>query len=142
MNRYWGLLALVLGILSAGLAGAADPEPDAANTIARLAVQRRDAARRTYQVLWIDYRERRASEDLLYRWSLRWLESERDLSDQPVDQVAAYLGHLERMRELERLIRRLRDSGQSTIEESSAAEYYRTEAELWLMKAKEGKKDR
>jgi hypothetical protein len=138
MIRYWGLLALALGVLWAGPVRAADPE--AANVLARLAVQRRDAARKAYEVLWLDYRERRTSEDLLYRWSLRWLESEKDLSDQQADQVAAYQGHFERMRDLDRLIRRLQGSGQSTIEEISAAEYYRIEAEVWLLKAKEAKK--
>jgi hypothetical protein len=140
MTRYWVLLALLLGFLSAGPAGAA-PDPETANTLARLAVQRRDAARRTYEALWLDYRERRAPEDLLYRWSLRWLEADRELSDQQADRVAAYQGHFERMRDLDRIIRRLHGSGQITIEEASATEYYRVEAELWLLKAKEGKKN-
>jgi hypothetical protein len=140
MAKYFGLLALLLGIISAGPAGAA-PDPEAANNLARLAVQRRDAARRTYEALWLDYRERRASEDLLYRWSLRWLEAERELSDQQADQVAAYQAHFERMRDLDRIIRRLRGSGQTTIEEASATEYYRVEAEIWLLKARDGKKN-
>ena len=140
MNRYLGLPALLLGILWVAPV-AAGPDPETANAIARLALQRRDAARKTYQVLWIDYRERLASEDALYRWSVRWLEAERELSDQQADQVAAYQGHLERMRDLDRLIRRLHGSGQSTVDEASAAEFYRTEAELWLLKAKEGKKN-
>jgi hypothetical protein len=139
MIRYWGFVALALSVLWAGSARAA-ADQDAANVLARLAVQRRDAARKTYEVLWLDYRERRTSEDLLYRWSLRWLESEKDLSAQQADQVAAYQGHYERMRDLDRLIRRLQVSGQSTIEETSAAEYYRVEAEVWLLKAKEEKK--
>ena len=140
MNRYWGLVLLLLGILPVG-AVAAGPDPETANTIARLALQRRDAARRTYQVLWIDYRERLAAGDSLYRWSRRWLRAEKELSDQQADQVAAYQGHFERMRDLERLIRRLRETGQSTIDEASAAEFYRTEAEMWLLQAREGKKN-
>jgi hypothetical protein len=139
MNRYLGLPLLLLGVLAAGPAGAA-PDQETANTIARLALQRRDAARKTYQVLWLDYRERIASEDALYRWSVRWLDAERELSDQRADQVAAYQGHFERMRDLERLIRRLRESAQTTIDEASAAEFYRTEAEMWLLQAKAGKK--
>ena len=81
------------------------------------------------------------SEDLLYRWSLRWLEAERELSDQQADQVAAYQAHFERMRDLDRIIRRLHGSGQTTIEEASATEYYRVEAEIWLLKARDGKKN-
>ena len=140
MAKSFGLLLLLLGLVSAGpVAAGADQET--ANTLARLAVQRRDAARRTYEALWLDYRERRASEDLLYRWSLRWLEAERELSDQPADQVAAYQAHFERMRDLDRIIRRLRGSGQTTVEEAGATEYYRVEAEIWLLKARDGKKN-
>ena len=139
MNRYWGLPLLLLGLLSAAPLGAA-PDPETANAIARLALQRRDAARKTYEVLWIDYRERIAAQDALYRWSVRWLDAERELSDQEADQVAAYQGHFERMRDLERLIRRLRESAQTTIDEASAAAFYRTEAEMWVLQAKAGKK--
>jgi hypothetical protein len=139
MNRCWGLPLLLLGVWAAGPIGAA-PDQETANAIARLALQRRDAARKTYQVLWLDYRERIASEDALYRWSVRWLDAERELSDQQADQMTAYQGHFERMRDLERLIRRLRESAQTTIDEASAAEFYRTEAEMWLLQAKEVKK--
>jgi hypothetical protein len=141
MNRYAGLVALLLGLLAAAPV-AAEPEPDPAAVLARLATQRRDAARRTYEVMWVNYREGRASEDGLYRWSWRWLNAEKQLSDQRPDQIAAHKAHYERMRDLERLIRKLRVSGQTTIDEVSAAEYYRAEAELWLMQAKEEKKRR
>ena len=139
MNRYTGLLALLLGVLAAGPARAG-ADADTANALSKLATQRRDAARRTYEVLWADYRERRASEDALYRWSVRWLDAEKQLSDQRADRIAAYKGHYERMRDLERLIRRLRGSGQSTIDEVSATAFYRAEAEVWLLEAKEGRK--
>jgi hypothetical protein len=141
MSRYVGLLALLAGTLAA-VPVALGQEPDPAAAIARLAVQRREAARRTYEVTWIDYRERRASLDGLYRWSVRWLEADRQLSDQPADQVAAFKAHFERMRDLDRLIRKLRAAGQTTIDETSAAEFYRTEAEMWVLQAQQDKKKR
>jgi hypothetical protein len=141
MSRYVGLLALLAGTLSA-VPVALGQEPDSAAAIARLAVQRRDAARRTYEVTWIDYRERRASLDGLYRWSVRWLDADRQLSDQPADQVAAFKAHFERMRDLDRLIRKLRAAGQTTIDETSAAEFYRTEAEMWVLQAQQDRKKR
>jgi hypothetical protein len=141
MNRYAGLVVLLLGLPAAG-ALAAEPAPDPAAVMARLATQRRDAARRTYEVSWVNYREGRASEDGLYRWSWRWLNAEKQLSTRRDDLIAAHRAHYERMRDLERLVRKLRVSGQTTIDEVSAAEYYRAEAELWLMQAKEEKKPR
>jgi hypothetical protein len=139
MNRHARLLALVLGVLLAGSAGAG-PDPEPAAVLGKLATQRRDAARKTYEVKWTNYRERRAPEDTLYLWSVRWLESEKQLSDQKADQVAAYKAHWERMRELERLLDKLQRNGVTTVDEVSAAEYYRAEAEVWLLQAREEKK--
>ncbi len=141
MTRHKALLALLAVVLSAGPLGAG-PDADAAAALAKLGVQRRDAARKTYEVVWANYRERRAAEEMVYRWSVRWLESERQLSDQHADQVAACKGHRDRMRDLERLISNLQRSGATTIEEVSAADYYLAEAEIWLLQAKEEKKNR
>src|SRR5215467_12171979 len=106
--------------------------------MARLAKQRCDAARRTYEIWWANYRDNGAPGELVYRWSLRLLESERQLSDKQADQVAAFRGHAERMLELERFVERRRHaSRQITIDEITAAEFYRTEADLWLLQAKE-----
>jgi hypothetical protein len=129
-----------LVIVSSVLPASAASEPGAAEALARLAVQRRDAARRTFETTWANYRDRRVSDDLLYRWSVRWLEAERQLSDKQTDQVAAFQAHLERMAELERLIRRVHRAGQATVDEVSGADFYRTEAELWLFQAKEKKR--
>ncbi len=129
-------LPVVMLAASALLAG---PEGKTAGVVERLALQRRDAARRTYETAWANYRDRRGSDDLLYRWSIRWLDAERQLSDRPSAQVAAFQRHWERMAELERLVRRVQRAGQATIDEISAAEFYRTEAELWLIQAREKK---
>jgi hypothetical protein len=141
MHRSSALLAVLLGVLAAGPVRA-EPDGETAARLARLAVVRRDAARKTYQTQWTDYRERRASLDSLYRWSVRWLEAERRLSDRQADVVAAFRDHWDRMRDVERLMRRLAGTGQTTIDEVSAAEFYRAEAEVWYLQAKDDKKDR
>ena len=133
MCTYRYCLAVVLGVLPA--AARADAEPDPAAELARLARQRRDAARRTYEVTWANYRDGRAPGDTLYRWSKRWLDAERRLSDRPADHVAACRAHWERMRDLERLVERVRRSRQATHDEVSGAEFYRVEAEIWLLEA-------
>jgi hypothetical protein len=138
MNRnLW--LAVLLLVTPSTMMGRADPDQDTAAVLAKLQTQRRDAARKTYEVMWSNYRERRASEDTLYRWSVRWLEAERQLAGQPAEQVAAFNGHVERMRELEKLLDNLHRSGLTTVDEISAAEFYRVEAEVWLLQAKEKK---
>jgi hypothetical protein len=137
MNRYaWSLV--ILGVLSAGRV-AADPEPAA--EMARLAKQRSEAARRTYEVWWANYHDAGAPGELVYRWSVRWLEAERQLSDRQADQVAAFQAHADRMLELSRLVEKRRQaSRQITIDEITGAEFYRAEADLWLLQAKEKEK--
>jgi hypothetical protein len=141
MKKFSVALAFLLSITLAEATYPVAPDAGPNTMLARLAKQRRDAARKTYEVTWTNYRERRTSEDLLYRWSVRWLEAERQLSDKPADQVAAFQEHWERMRALERLIGNLQRAGQAVIDEVSGTEYYRVEAEVWLLQAKE-KKDR
>jgi hypothetical protein len=132
------LLSIVFGfpaLLSA------EPDAEQAKTLAKLAKIRLEAASKTYQVLWQNYREgRRSSDELLYRWSKRWLDAEREVHSPPAEQIAALKSHYDRMVELERIIRKVSQAGQGTVNELSAAEFYRTEAELWLLEAKTGKK--
>jgi hypothetical protein len=72
-----------------------------------------------------------------YRWSRRWLEAEREMTDGKAEQVAACKGHLERMREMERIERELRRSRLNPVNELTAAEFYRVEAEIWLTQVQE-----
>src|SRR5208282_780495 len=124
MKRHLQFLALLLAALPAGPV-LAEPEPP--STLAQLAVQRRDAARKTYETIWANFREGRAPDENLYRWSLRWLDAERQLSDKHDDHVAAFEAHWERMWELAKIIRNVRRSGQATIDEVSATDFYRVE---------------
>jgi hypothetical protein len=111
----------------------ADPKED----LERLQKIKAAAARRTYEVTWKNYREgRRVNPETLYWWSRRWLEADRDLSDKKADQLAAYRSHWERMREWERLVRDLQRANVTTVDEVSAVEFYRAEAEIWLIKAR------
>lgn len=136
-RRWASLFVVVLG--SAALLHG-QPDAEQTKTLAKLAKARVEAARKTYGVLWQNYREGQRSDDLLYRWSLRWLEAERRVVEQPADQVAAFKNHYDRMVDLEKIVRRVHQAGQGTVNELSAAEYFRSEAELWLLEAKTGKK--
>jgi hypothetical protein len=130
-------LAFLLTFLAAAPANArADPDP----ATVELIKQRRDAARKTYETTWTNYREGRVPEEVVYRWSKRWLKAERELSNRQEDQVAACAAHLERMIELERIVQRLQSSRQTTVDVLNAVEYYRIEAAEWLALARKEKK--
>jgi hypothetical protein len=127
-------LVLFLGLLATNRV-AAYPEPDP------MLVEQRDAARKTYETVLANYRDGRSSEELLYRWSKRWLRAEQQLSDRPDDRIAAAAAHLDRMIELERFVQKLQTSGQITIDVVSACAFYRAEAAQWLAQARKAKKE-
>jgi hypothetical protein len=111
-----------------------DDKPIAASeTDHRLAVAKRDAARKAYLAWWANYRDRAGPGEWVYHWSKRWLRAENDLATGHDDQLAAYQAHLERMRELEGIVSRLQQAkaGLATIDELSSTRYYRIEAEIW-----------
>jgi hypothetical protein len=107
--------------------------------VEKLARERLEAARETYEVTWSNYRERRAREDSVYLWSIRWLEAEKFLADGQDALIIAFQRHADHMRALERLVEGVQRARQGTIDEASAAEFYRAEADLWLLQAKEAK---
>jgi hypothetical protein len=141
MNRRKALTAsLLLGAVPA-LAVRAAVNPEQADSLARLSKERLDAARKTYEVKWKNYREGiRVGADTLYLWSLRWLEAEKLVGEHP-DKVAACQGHVKRMRDLDRLIRDIDRAGQATIDEVTAVTFYRSEAEVLLIQARGERKE-
>jgi HlyD family secretion protein len=70
----------------------------------------------------------------VYRWSLTWLQAQRDLGPKPEERVAALEGHLGRMTELKKRIGEL-DKDLVPRRDEFEVERYRIEAELWLAKA-------
>jgi hypothetical protein len=138
MKRHitWIILGIVLGVGATSLLGA-DQAP-ASNKLSKLRQAKVEAARETYQVIWKNYKDGLVpAVEFPYRWSRRWLEAEREMSDGKADQLAACKSHLERMREMERIERELRRSRLNPVNEFTAAEFYRVEAEIWLTQAQE-----
>lgn len=128
---------LFAGLALAGVAGAAEPPP-AKKVPQHLTQTRRDAARRTYEAFLKNNREGLLPlVEPAYRWSCRWMEAERDLGETKDDRVAAAEGHLRRMKDLERMTRERFRSRVVPVEEASAVEFYRAEAETWLFQEKE-----
>jgi hypothetical protein len=129
----WPVLASLM--LANGSADGSDSTD--ANVPSALLKARLDAARKTYEWLAKNYIESRPPiGELLYRWSCRWLDAEREMSDKQEDRVAAYKAHLRRMRELESVARDRFRNHFVPVEEDTAAQFYRAEAEVWLERAR------
>jgi hypothetical protein len=75
--------------------------------------------------------------DLVYIWSVRWLEAQRDLSATKDERIAAFADHHKRMKELHANVQFMVAGGNYGLLPESAvpeSEWYLAEAELWLLK--------
>ena len=133
-------LALALGLALAALSTAPAPRDQgkAQDKPARrspLAEARLKAASRQFDEVWTFYRQSRTDSFPVYYWSRLVLDSEQDLSDARADRVAALRAHLDRMKKLEILVKKVRRLGFGFSIDVGATEYYRVEAERWIEKA-------
>jgi RNA polymerase sigma factor (sigma-70 family) len=114
---------------------AGPPEGEAASKKLKEALL--TAARKTYEETMARYRNANLEgSESLYLWSRRWLEAQLDLAAAKDDRIAAYREHLDRMRSVEKIAKAFANAGQGRVSDASAAEYYRTQAEIWLEQAK------
>jgi RNA polymerase sigma factor (sigma-70 family) len=101
---------------------------------------RREAARKVYEGTLARMKVDTAAVDWdrPCQWSRRWLEADRDVDDSYKGQVAAAKAHLERMKELKALVRKLLADKVVSATDVTAVEYYRLEAERLLAVAEAG----
>jgi hypothetical protein len=130
--------SVVLGLLLAGLsfAPAPAPEPEPAQP-APLAEARYQAALKQFDLVWSYYQQARIDSYQVYVWSRLILDSRRAMTARPADRIAALEEHLDRMKRLEGLIRKVRRLGFGLSYDVGATEYYHLEAEAWLAEARE-----
>jgi hypothetical protein len=126
-----GVLACLMTLTSGACRS---DEPGIENAKARM-----EAARKTFQAIL----ERRNFDvsaawdgEKLYRWSRRWMEGEQAVRIDKTGRIASAEAHLQRMKELEALVKRIRKAGMLSLEDVSAQEFFRLEAERSLMLAK------
>lgn len=132
--------ALVLGLILTGLsfAHAQAPAPQQGPPkLGSLAQARLQAAIKQYDETWAYYQQARIDSYQVYVWSKLILDCRRDLADKPTDQLAALDEHLNRMKKLEILIKKVRRLGFGRSYDVGASEYYRLEAEYWVGREKE-----
>jgi multidrug efflux pump subunit AcrA (membrane-fusion protein) len=117
------------------------PKPAAAEAadVKALAKARLDAAEKVYGALMKQWQAGlgRADIDQFYRWSLHWLDAQRDTNGGKEERLGALEGHFQRMMEVQRFVAELVKTGQSPAWQGPAADFYRTEAELWLAQEKQ-----
>src|SRR5262245_36320539 len=129
MRLYALFSAVIWAVL--GLASASWGEAEPTRVAPELLKARLDAARKTYEWLAKNYVESRPPlGELLYRWSCRRLDAEREMNGRQEDLIAAYQAHLSRMREVERVARDRFRNRFVPVEEETAAQFYRAEAEV------------
>jgi len=130
----WIGAMLGLALPSPVLIRAADPAP--AKMPQQLLQSRVEAARKTFDVVWLNARESvNPLPERVYIWSCRLLDAERELNDRKADRIAAIKAHRDRMRDLEKLVRDRYRTRVVTIDLVTACEFYVSEADIWAWKA-------
>ncbi len=128
-------VALTLVLAGLSIAPAA---PDDRPKPLPLAEARYRAAVKQYEITWSYYQQARIDSYQVYVWSRLVLDSHRDRADRPADRIVALEEHLARMKKLEELIKKVRKLGFGRSSDVGASEYYRLEAEHWLVLARGG----
>jgi RNA polymerase sigma factor (sigma-70 family) len=119
----------------------AGPAPAAANAVdpppprvpKDLLEKRVDAARKVYQQSADRLKSGQGLPSEMFGWSERWLDAELALAAKPADRTKALQDHLDRTREVERImVEFAKMVGQGRQAYADAATYYRLEAEIRL----------
>ena len=95
-----------------------------------------EAALKQFDLIWQYYQQSRVDSFEVYLWSRLLLDASKGASVRPDRRIAAFEEHLDRMRKLEALIKKVRRLGFGRSSDVGASEYYRVEAECWLAEAK------
>ena len=128
--RFWlPALTLAMGVVVT-LAPARSAGPRA-----QLVQARADAAAKVFQLQERDYQQGRGTLDSLYGWSVRWFEAQggKGAGAGPAGD------HLKRVQAIEAQVKSRYQAGMASGTEVAAAEYFRSEAELWALDAQGGK---
>jgi hypothetical protein len=128
--------ALFLLVVLAGAAPAA--EPARAEVPRELLKARADAAREAYEAGKKEYMLGVPGAPLseLPQWSGRWLTAQLALCATRDDRVAAFQAHLDRMKDLEAVAKKMVEQGLGTRKDVAGATYFRLDAEVKLLEAK------
>ncbi len=118
---------------ASGTAPAASSQRSSIPSIGEIQAAREKLARAADKVRWIveSGRSSKSSVGSIYEWSRRALEYRQSLMRDRASRLELFREHLKNMIELQK---RASEGGESA--EIAAADYFREEAELWLMEAR------
>jgi hypothetical protein len=140
-QRIWSV-ALFSGLLLivAGLRGSTAQEPKDADARSKSARERARLAKEVYEGSLEHLRQEAASGsndvEHYYRWSVRWMQAERDLAQTPAAHITAAEAHVKRMKFWKERRAMEREAGYTPPAQAAAAEFFLVEAEDWLLAAK------
>ena len=98
----------------------------------KLAKERLEAARATYNGHWQEYVAGRGYITILYDVSFRWLQAAIAVSPNKVEQTAAWDAHRTRMKEVQRLVMYWHAAGRLPTWKTWATEFFIAEADIRL----------
>jgi hypothetical protein len=124
------------GLLLAGASVAPVPQEKEAPKQTPLAEARYTAAVKQFNLIWQYFQQSRVDSFDVYLWSRLLLDAGKGVSVKPDRRIAAFEEHVERMKRLESLVKKVRRLGFGRSSDVGASEYYRIEAECWLAEAK------
>ena len=117
---------LVLAVL-AFLASPVDAGPGKAPSKAQTRV---DTAEKAYEIAAALYQH--STPEIVYRWSVAWLDSQRDLPLKGKALEDAAQAHLDRMVSLEKIVTDEVKAGRLPQSAQTFAAYYHAEADVWV----------
>jgi hypothetical protein len=129
---------LCFGLILVGLSFAPAVQEKKAPERPSLAEVRCQAAIKQYELVWQYYQQSRVDTFDVYLWSRLLLDSRRAVGKKAADRIAACEEHLDHMKKLEALIKKIRRLGFGRSNDVGASEYFRIEAECWLTEANAG----
>lgn len=98
-----------------------------------------EAARKVYEGILarhqLESKPQPADFENLCLWSRRWMDAQREMSDEKANQLEAIAAHLGRVKELERRANEWAKANAIPESEAAALEYHRLLAEHWLVQA-------
>jgi hypothetical protein len=135
VTLFVGLLLVVAASRGASLEEPKDGDPRTKNARERLRL-----AKDVYEGSFEHHRQDASSSpsgvEHYYRWSVRWMQAERDLGRTQIAREAAFEDHLKRMKFWKERRALEREEGYVTAAEAAAAEFFFLEAEEWLIAAR------
>jgi hypothetical protein len=141
-------VALFIGLVLvvAGLPGSTAQEPKDADPSSKSVRERLRLAREVYEGSLENLRQDTGtgSNDVehYYRWSVRWMQAERELGETRAARLAAYEAHGKRMKFWKERRAMEREEGYTTAAQVAAAEFFLLEADEWVIAAGRNESDK